>query len=149
MHSKVLDYIRPPRKNSGTVEERSDSPAAADPSQRAPSTNAPVQLAPMAQAIKVAETHRGPLDFPSITAWLMKCEEDFERGRDRHEYTKLSPMFAANGCTRIDDITRMLPEAIKSLAGEAGVNITVGLINRVHQYAVEDVARVKTEGRLS
>ena len=89
-----------------------------------------------------------PLDYPTIANWLQICEEDFERGRDKHEYTKLAPMFAANGCTRIDDIPRMSTDSIKSLTVEAGLDVTIGLVNRVHDYAVEDVARVKHDGKL-
>lgn len=88
------------------------------------------------------------MDFPAIVHWLSACEDDFERGRDKHEYSRLAAVFAANGCTRIDDITRMSTDEIKSLAAEVGVIISVGLVNRVHQYATEDVARVKIAGRL-
>ncbi len=84
---------------------------------------------------------KGPLDFPSISNWLKACEEDLERGRDGHHYTLLSLMFTSNGCTRIDDITRMSPADIKALAGERDLDATVGLVNRVHQYATEDVVR--------
>ncbi len=71
------------------------------------------------------------------------------RGRDKHEYTKLLPVFAANDCTRIDDVSRLTAESIKSLAEKEGVSVSIGLANRVHQYAVDDVARVKTEGKLT
>lgn len=71
-----------------------------------------------------------------------------ERGRDHHEYSKLAPVFESNGCTRIDDLTRMSAEMIKQLAVEAGVDVTIGLVYRVHQYAADDVARVKRVGRL-
>ncbi len=74
---------------------------------------------------------------------MKTCEDDLERGRDHHEYTKLGPVFIDNGCTRIDDVARMSPESIKVLASDAGVAVTIGLVNRVHDYAVEDVARVK------
>ncbi len=57
-------------------------------------------------------------------------------------------MFAANGCTRIDDIARLSPDNIKLLAAEVGVIVNVGLVNRVHQYATDDVACVKVAGRL-
>lgn len=57
-------------------------------------------------------------------------------------------MFAANGCTRIDDIARLPVELIKQLAVDAGVEVTVALIYRVHEYAKEDVAEVKEKGRL-
>lgn len=43
----------------------------------------------------------------------------------------------------------MSPEAIKALATEAGVSVTIGLVNRVHEYAVDDVALVKSGIKLS
>ena len=92
--------------------------------------------------------YKGPLNYPAIAAWLKACEEDFERGRDKHDYTTLSPMFAANGCTRIDNITRMTTDTIKSLAEAQGITVTIGLVNRVHKYAIKDIARVKREGKL-
>ena len=95
------------------------------------------------------EAYKGPLDYPAIAAWLKACEENFERDRDKHEYTSLSPLFAANGCTRIDDIVQMSPEMIKSLAEVRGIVTTIGLVNRVHAYAVEDVARVRSTGKLA
>ena len=57
----------------------------------------------------------------------------------------LSPVFAVNGCTCIDDITRLSAITIKTLADEQGVNVTIGLTNRIHAYAVEDVARVRRD----
>ncbi len=91
---------------------------------------------------------KGPLDFPAIEKWLKICEEDFERGRDKHEYTRLVPVFSENGCTRIDDISRMSTELIWDLSARAGVEVTIGLVNRVHQYASDDVQLVKREGKL-
>lgn len=91
----------------------------------------------------------GPLDFPTIANWLKACEDHLERGRDGHAYTSLALTFALNGCTRIDDIARMSPADIKALAVEKDLEVTVGLVNRVHQYAVDDVARVKASGKLS
>ncbi len=91
---------------------------------------------------------RGGVDFPLIADWLKKCEKHMERGRDDHEYSKLAPVFDANGCTRIDDITRMTTELIRELAAGQGVTVTIGLVNRVHQYALEDVMYVKKYGEM-
>lgn len=87
-------------------------------------------------------------DFPAISTWLKSCEDDLERGRDKHEYTKLSTVFADNGCTRIDDIARMTPDFIRNLATEKEVNVTVGLVHRVHEYAADDVAHIKGKARM-
>jgi len=91
---------------------------------------------------------KGPLDFPRISQWLTACEEDIERGRDGHQYKSLVPLFADNECTRIDDIARMTPGVIRELSKEMGINASIGLVNRVHQYAVEDVAQVRLHGKL-
>ncbi len=142
MGSKLLDYIRPTR--SKTAEPAGELATtlpynAIEPTEGyAPrSTEAPVQV------------YKGPLDYPAIENWLKACEDDLERGRDKHHYMKLAPMFAANECTRIDDITRMSTDTIKLLCTQAGFDVTFGLVNRVHQYAMEDVARVKSLGKLS
>ncbi len=37
----------------------------------------------------------------------------------------------------------MSPESIKVLASNAGVAVTIGLVNHVHDYAIKDVAHVK------
>ncbi len=71
-----------------------------------------------------------------------------ERGRDGHDYASMALVFALNGCTRIDDITRLTPAEIRDLARDRGVDVTVGLVNRVLQYATEDVARVKANGEI-
>ncbi len=96
------------------------------------------------------ETTPKALNYPAISNWLKICEDDiFERAAgDRHEYSKLAAVFDVNGCTRIDDITRMSPDLIKLLAKEAGVDVTLGLVYRVFQYAAEDVTRVRKSGRL-
>ncbi|KLO06297.1 hypothetical protein SCHPADRAFT_946195 [Schizopora paradoxa] len=90
----------------------------------------------------------GPLDYPSIKRWMMFCEDDFERGRDKHDYGQLLPIFMANGCTRVDDVARLSVEIIQKLAEKAGIEVSLGLANRVHEYAVEDAALVKRYGFL-
>lgn len=140
MSSKVLDYERPGKR------ARMRSPGG----QRTEFTHnaqADAQVLPVLVGAQTS-AFTGPLDFPSIESWLRICEEDFERGRDKHRYTILAPMFAANGCTRIDDITRLSTDVIKALALDAGLATTIGLINRVHGYAAEDVYRVKSAGKL-
>jgi len=90
-----------------------------------------------------------PLDFPRISKWLATCKEDLERGGDGHQYQTLAPMFAANDCMRIDDIIRMNPTQIRDLSKEMGISASIGLVNRIFQYAQDDVAQVKVSGRLS
>ncbi len=58
------------------------------------------------------------------------------------------PLFKEHECARIDDISRMSAESIRSLAAEMGIVVTMGLANRVYQYAVEDVAHLKNTGSL-
>ncbi len=70
-------------------------------------------------------------------------------GRDKHEYTKLSPVFKEHECTRIDDITHMSVGEIRTLAAEMGVSVSLGLVNRVFQYASADVAMVKLKGKVA
>ncbi|KAL5524968.1 hypothetical protein ACEPAF_8837 [Sanghuangporus sanghuang] len=94
-------------------------------------------------------THRGPLNYPAIGDWLKACEDDLERGRDNHEYRKLAPVFLSSGCTRIDDIARMNADKIEALVKAEGVDMTIGLVNCIHDYAVGDVACVKRDGKLS
>jgi hypothetical protein len=147
MTSKVLDYKRPGRVGQ-KVSPSSEMHLSAN--QNDLWVNMQV---PSAQVIQETETplrvpYRGPLDYPLIPVWLKMCEDDLERGRDKHEYTRLSPVFGANGCTRIDDIARMSAEKIQALADREGIDVTVGLVNRVVAYSVEDVARVKVEGKL-
>ena len=81
--------------------------------------------------------------------WLATCEEDLEHGRDGHQYQTLAPMFAANDCTRIDDIIRMNPTQIRDLSKEMGISASIGLVNRIFQYAQDDVAQVKVSGKLT
>lgn len=66
-----------------------------------------------------------------------------ERGRDKHDYTALLPVFTTNGCTRVDDVARLSTETLMSLAEKEGLVLTIGLANRVVDYAVHDVARLK------
>ena len=95
---------------------------------------------------RVAVGQRGMHKYPTISSWLGECEGDLERGRDQHQYSKLAPVFADNGCTRIDDVARMTPELIMNLATDSGVIVTIGLVNRIHGYAVDDVARIRNGG---
>lgn len=142
MSSKLLDYEKPGKKT------RVVSPSIqADLWRVGGEAQTSTQMVPVPVETEI-RSYKGPLDYPTISAWLKICEEDFERGRDKHEYSMLAPMFEANGCTRIDDVTRMSTGLMKSLAAEVGLSVTIGLINRVHQYATEDVARVKSAGRL-
>ncbi len=43
----------------------------------------------------------------------------------------------------------MSPADIKTLAADRDLDVTIGLVNRVHHYATEDVARVKAAGKLA
>ncbi|KAL5512281.1 hypothetical protein ACEPAG_9375 [Sanghuangporus baumii] len=141
MSAKLLDYKRPGRMNQG-------APPTNDGVHKiqVDSHAAPVRVA---QEVLTSTTHKGPLNYPAIGDWLKACEDDLERGRDNHEYRKLAPVFSNNGCTRIDDIARMNTDRIEALAKAEGVDVTIGLVNRVHDYAVEDVACVKRDGKLS
>lgn len=143
MKSKLLDYVRPGRKSdrTGQADEEQARNAIVTDEVHGNPQNA------MVRATEV-RAYVGPLDFPLISMWLKKCEEGFERGCDKHEYSKLTPVFDANGCTRIDDIARMSSALIRELALEAGISITIGLANRVHEYATDDVMYVKKFGRL-
>lgn len=144
MSSKVLDYERPGKK-ARTLSPVTE-PGQWDTPFEARSDLIPARVQPVLRPETPAYT--GPVNYPAIAEWLKSCEDDLERGRDKHGYSVLSSMFAANGCTRIDDITRLSSEAIKSLAEDAGLVITIGLVNRVSQYAQDDVARVKAGGNL-
>lgn len=93
-----------------------------------------------------ARPSQGSLDYPSVVDWLPGLEVDKIRGRDGHEYTKLLPVFDDNEIFRIDDISRMSPQTIKTLATEMGVTVSFGLISRVFHYAGDDVERVKNGG---
>lgn len=105
-------------------------------------------MSPSVPVLILVPANKGPLDFPSISDWLATCEDDLERSRDKHAYKSLAPLFAKNECTRIDDITRLTPEMIMGLAKEMELQVSVGLVNRIYQYAVDDVARVKAVGKL-
>ncbi len=145
MGSKLLDYIRPKRSQTAGPE----GGAAPLSSAFEPSEGYVTARAEVPERRAEVPVREGPLDYPAIATWLKACEDDLERGRDKHQYTKLAPMFAANECTRIDDITRMSTDMIKLLCTQAGFDVTFGLVNRVHQYAAEDVAHVKFKGKLS
>ncbi len=54
---------------------------------------------PPAPMHRETQGFQGPLDFPKIADWLKGCEDNLERGRDGHEYSSLSLVFALNGCT--------------------------------------------------
>ena len=146
MTSKLIDYMKP-----GKVARKTSPNSQTNLLSIEDEVTANLRAMPMppVQDFAMREAYKGPLDYPAIAAWLKACEENFERGCDKHEYTSLSPLFAANGCTRIDDIVRMSPEMIKSLAEVRGIVTTIGLVNRVHAYAVEDVARVRSTGKLA
>lgn len=144
MHSRLLDYVRPGRKARATSADY-------DPGDR----EATIAAEPHETAQKKPEpqtevrSNKVPLDYPLISSWLRKCEEDLERGRDRHEYSKLSRVFEENGCTRIDDIQRLSPVIIRDMATDAGELVSIGLVHRVFEYASEDVAYVKKNGKLA
>lgn len=145
MSSELLDYVRPGRKNLVAEQALAETEAAVLvplPPEPAHSIEPPISMH------RETQVFQGPLDFPKIDDWLKGCEDNLERGRDGHEYTSLSMVFALNGCTRIDDIARMSPADIKALAVERDLAVTVGLVNRVHHYATADVARVKVAGKL-
>ena len=141
MTAKILDYERPgkgtrggkPFPQAGLSVLQPDVPVLMPP--------APVHR----QETSFYPSPKRPLDYPAVSDWLKTCKDDLERGRDNHDYMALSPVFAVNGCTRIDDITRLSAITIKTLADEQGVNVTIGLTNRIHAYAVEDVARVRRD----
>jgi len=143
MTSTLLDYRR--EKNT----EKKTSKVCSPPASRAPSeTSTPVVSTPPMLPPPPVPANKGPLDFPSISNWLTACEDDLERGRDKHPYKSLAALFAENECTRIDDIVRLSPETIRSLAKDMGLKASFGLVNRIYHYAVEDVARVKSTGKL-
>lgn len=145
MSSRVLDYKRPSKKAIPGEQPRQD--ALCQETRVEAEAEAPVRTNPPPHA-KQVPTFKGPLDYPTINNWLKNCEEDFERGRDKHEYTKLTPVFVQNGCTRIDDIARLSTDVIKALAQEQGLSISLGLVYRVYDYATADVLCIKTHGRL-
>ncbi len=155
--SKLLDYFRPGKnaRSKARPDDRDlESVSNVATVAVAPAPDAPVAVAPAAASRATAvvappAVAKGPLNYPTVKAWLLWCEEDLEHGRDNHNYTSLFPVFTVNGCTRVDDVARLSADSIMSLAEKEGVVITVGLANRLNQYANEDVARVKLEGKLS
>ncbi|KLO05822.1 hypothetical protein SCHPADRAFT_946603 [Schizopora paradoxa] len=152
MTSKLLDFVRPGRKNRAAIHsEAITNTETTSTTGETPHVAPPVETrrsAPPSSRQDDPPGHRGPLDFPTIANWLKRCEEDLERGRDGHAYSSFATTFRLNGCTRIDDISRMTREDLKSLALEDNVEVTIGLINRIHSYAIEDVAIVKKFGKL-
>lgn len=142
MAAKILDYKRPTKDSQRVLPY--------------PSTSLQPMQPDMAKMVPLDQIHRQEsgyippksiFDYPAISDWLKTCENDLERGCDNHDYSALSPVFVTNGCTRIDDITRLTTEAIKAMADEQGISVTIGITNRVYAYAVEDVACVRVEGR--
>lgn len=147
MSSELLDYVRPGRKN--LVAEQAAALAETEAAALVPLPPEPVlRNEPPVSTNREMQGFQGPLDYPKIADWLKGCEDNLERGRDGHEYSSLALVFALNGCTRIDDISRMSPADIKALAVARDLEVTVGLVNRVYHYATEDVARVKARGKL-
>ncbi len=143
MTSKLLDYIRPGRKNLSAA--HAEAIAATE---RAACIPLPAEDSPVV-APSPPTRIQGPLDYPSVKNWLRDCEEHLERGRDGHAYASMALMFAVNGCTRIDDIARMTSAELKELAKDFDLEVTVGLVNRVVRYAQDDVEQIKVAGRLS
>lgn len=139
LKSKLLDFVRPGRKVASAPPD--DTISAEEPLV-VQKPREPTPIAKPAQTTEV-RAQRGAVDFPLIGDWLKGCERHMERGRDKHEYSLLAPMFKANGCTRIDDIPRMSTGLIRELAAAASLNVTIGLVNRVHQYAADDVEHFK------
>jgi len=138
MTSTLLDYRR--EKNT----EKKTSKVCSPPASHAPSkTSTPVVSTP-----PLVSANKGPLDFLSISNWLTACEDDLERGRDKHPYKSLAALFAENECTRIDDIVRLSLETIRSLAKDMGLKASFGLVNRIYHYAIKDVAHVKSTRKL-
>lgn len=70
-----------------------------------------------------------------------------ERGRDKHNYTSLADVLIKNGLTRIDDISQLLPDQLRSLAENDGVEVTLGLVLRVLRYAKADTEKVNRKGK--
>ncbi len=91
--SNLLDYFRPRKRMPGD-----------DMSDREEPDRPFNELAETAQQEVPVRSYQGPLDFPEVSSWLQQCQDNIERGRDKHEYTKLSPVFKEHECTRIDDI---------------------------------------------
>ena len=150
MAARILDYERPGKdtRGSGAYAPSSLPVFTSSGIQSDVPTGMPLACLPRRE-IESYPLSKRPLDYPAIADWLKTCDNDLERGRDNHGYTILSPVFAINGCTRVDDITRLSGDRIKVLADEQGVSITIGLANQVQAYAAEDVARIRGEGKLT
>lgn len=143
MTSKLLDYRRISKKSQALPAALPASPPSS-PSMASIRADKHVE-----QVTAIQARYTGPLDYPTISRWLLSCSTDLERGRDNHPYTSLSEVFEDNGCTRIDDVARLSGDAIKAMAEAKGVCVNIGLINRICAYAIEDVATVQRTGRLS
>lgn len=138
--SKLLDYVRPGRKN--TAAAHAEATAATETTAQVP---LPAEV--VRGTVESVRDFAGPMDYPSIQNWLRDCEDHLERGRDGHTYSSMTLTFAVNGCTQIDDIVYMSTAEIKAMAVEGDLDVTIGLVNRVHGYALEDVDRIKRTSR--
>lgn len=96
MSSKLLDFVRPGRRNLAAAHA-----AALAATETAAQIPLPLEHVkePPAPMHRETQGFQGPLDFPKIADWLKGCEDNLERGRDGHEYSSLSLVFALNGCT--------------------------------------------------
>ena len=142
MAPRLLDFERPPR-----VSRR--IPSGVETGLPANVERMPVgssSVPGIAEGSRSNVYHKSLLDYPTVETWLRGCEDDIERGRDKHAYLSLLPVFSSNGCTRLDDITRFPADQLRTLAGDQGIDASIGLVNRIHAYAVEDVARLKVMG---
>lgn len=149
MSSKLLDYIKPGKKSNASAVNCEEPLTTAPVFEPVPAPELqhvqqaqPQQVQPQQVQPQHVPKVRIPKNFPQISKWLEKCEEDIERGCDNHKYSELAPVFSVNGCTRLDDITRLSTDVIRTLATEAGLKVTIGLVNRIHEYAVSDVAKI-------
>ena len=84
-------------------------------------------------------------NFPLAVNWLRSLADDMERGRDGLDYLSLIPLFESNAIVRLDDIDALQKEGLLELACGAGVELKVGLINRIVRYAAEDVKVVNKQ----
>ncbi len=141
MTLKLLDYRRGSKKQTL-------SPAGSFSPPPSPPTFPSIRSDKASHQPPVQSKRSGPLDYPTISQWLLHCANDLERGRDHHPYTSLTEVFQDNGCTRIDDVARLDSDTVKTMAEAKGIITSVGLINRICAYAVEDVATVQHDGRI-
>ncbi len=128
MMSKLLDYIRPGRKNL----LRCPRPKLLPPPREPLVSHFPLKIA--------LSLHRPP-QRAFRARWITPLSRTgsgtarsiWERGRDGHAYASMALMFAVNGCTRIDDIARMTSAELKELAKDFDLEVTVGLVNSCGQ----------------